>query len=78
MTSVPDHAKVVAPPPLITAAAALAGVGLRFVWPLSFFPRGHAWIPAMVCFAAATILAAALTARAPSPGPVRWPMRRQE
>ena len=59
MTVVPDHAQVIAPPPLITAAAALAGVGLRSVWPMNFWPWGHAWIPSMACFFGAVVLAGA-------------------
>ena len=59
MTVVPDHAQVIAPPPLIAAAALLVGFGGRFVLPMGFWPWGCAWIPATVCFAVAAILAGA-------------------
>jgi protein-S-isoprenylcysteine O-methyltransferase Ste14 len=63
MTIAPDHAQVIAPPPLIMAAAALAGVGLRFVWPMILWPWGHFGIPALACFFVAVILAGAAAGR---------------
>jgi protein-S-isoprenylcysteine O-methyltransferase Ste14 len=63
MTVVPDHAQVIAPPPLIAAAALLVGFGGRFVWPMGFWPWGPALIPATVCFAVAAILAGAAAGR---------------
>jgi protein-S-isoprenylcysteine O-methyltransferase Ste14 len=63
MALVHDHAHVIAPPPLILAAAALAGMVLRHVWPMSFWPGNHVRAPAMVCFAAAISLAGAALGR---------------
>jgi protein-S-isoprenylcysteine O-methyltransferase Ste14 len=57
MPAAPDHAQVIAPPPLIVVAALLAGVGLRFHWPMALWPWGHVWIPATVCLVAALTLA---------------------
>lgn len=34
--SLPDHANVIAPPPLLFLGALLAGFGLELVWPTSF------------------------------------------
>jgi len=63
MTATPDHAQVIAPPPLLTAAALLAGLGLRWLWPLPLWPWSRAWIPAMVCFVVALVLAGPAVAR---------------
>jgi protein-S-isoprenylcysteine O-methyltransferase Ste14 len=63
MTSASDHAHVIAPPPLIAAAALLLGLGGRSVWPIGCWPWDFVWIPAMACFAAAAILAAFAFAR---------------
>jgi protein-S-isoprenylcysteine O-methyltransferase Ste14 len=63
MTIAPDHARVIAPPPLIVAAALLTGVGLRLRWPVTLWPWGHAWVPATVCFIAALILAGTAAGR---------------
>jgi protein-S-isoprenylcysteine O-methyltransferase Ste14 len=59
MTAAPDHARVIAPPPLIVAGAILLGMGLRLRWPMVLWPCGHAGVPATVCFAAALTLAGA-------------------
>jgi len=63
MAGHPDHAHVIAPPPLIAAAALLLGLGGRFVCPTGFWPWDRVWIPAMACFASAAILAASAFAR---------------
>ena len=63
MTAAPDHAQVIAPPPLIGVAALLAGVGLRFRWPMALWSWGHVWIPATACFLAAGFLAGAAARR---------------
>lgn len=57
MTAAPDHARVIAPPPLIAAAAVLLGAGLRWPWPVALWPWGHCWVPATACFGAALVLA---------------------
>jgi protein-S-isoprenylcysteine O-methyltransferase Ste14 len=57
MTVASDHARVIAPPPLIVVAALLIGVGLRLHWPMTLWPWRHAWVPAAVCFIAALTLA---------------------
>jgi hypothetical protein len=46
MTAAPDHARVMAPPPLIVAAALLAGAGLHYLWPVRLWPWAHAGVPA--------------------------------
>ena len=38
-----ENAGVIAPPPLIVAAALLAGVGLDLLWPAPFLGRGAQW-----------------------------------
>ena len=57
MTAAPDHARVMAPPPLMVIAAILLGLGLRLHWPMLLCPWGGGWIPASGCMAAAVILA---------------------
>ena len=52
-----DHAHVIAPPPLIAAAAMLIGAGLRFLWSGRLWLWSHAWVPMDACFAVALILA---------------------
>jgi protein-S-isoprenylcysteine O-methyltransferase Ste14 len=59
MTAPPDHARVIAPPPLIALAAFLVGAGLRFVWPAPLWPWSHAEVPAAGCFAVSLVLATA-------------------
>jgi len=63
MVASSDHAHVIAPPPLIAAAAALAGIGLRQLWPVPLWPWPHAAIPAGLCFAVALLLAGPAFAR---------------
>ena len=57
MTATADHAHVIAPPPLIAAAAMLLGAGLHYLWPVPLWPWPHAWAPRGACFAASLILA---------------------
>jgi protein-S-isoprenylcysteine O-methyltransferase Ste14 len=57
MTAPPDHARLIAPPPLITAAAMLVGAGLHYVWPLPLWRWPGAWAPTAACFATALALA---------------------
>jgi protein-S-isoprenylcysteine O-methyltransferase Ste14 len=57
MTATPDHAHVIAPSPLIVAAALLLGAGLHYLWPVPFWPWPYVWAPAAACFAAALTLA---------------------
>ena len=61
-----DCAHVIAPPPLIAAAAALGGVGLRLWWPAPLWPWPEAMIPACACFAGSLLVA----------GPAGWRMWR--
>ena len=57
MTATADHAHVIAPPPLIAAAAMLLGAGLHYLWPVPLWPWPHAWAPTVACFAAVLTLA---------------------
>jgi protein-S-isoprenylcysteine O-methyltransferase Ste14 len=59
MTTAPDHARLIAPPPLIAVAALLVGVGARCIWPAPLWPWPLRWLPAAGCFAAALLLAGA-------------------
>ncbi len=63
MTAPADHARVIAPPPLIAAAAVLVGLGLRLLWPAPLWPWPHRWVPLAACSAGVLLLApaAALT-----------------
>jgi len=65
MTAPADHAHVIAPPPLIAAAAVLGGLGLRLLWPAPLWPWPHRWAPIAGCLAGILLLApaAALTMR---------------
>jgi protein-S-isoprenylcysteine O-methyltransferase Ste14 len=63
MAATSDHAHVIAPPPLIAAAAALGGLGLRQLWPVRLWPWSNAAIPAGLCFAGALLLAGPALAR---------------
>lgn len=59
MAAAPDHARVIAPPPVITAAAAALGAGLRFLWPAPLWPWACAWAPVALCLAGSLLLASA-------------------
>ena len=54
-----DHARLIAPPPLIALAAILAGWGLRFLWPVPLWPWPHRWLPVAGCVAGALAFAPA-------------------
>jgi protein-S-isoprenylcysteine O-methyltransferase Ste14 len=57
MKTAPDHAHVIAPPPLILVAAIVIGAGLRGGWPVPLWPWTGRWIPTAGCFATPLILA---------------------
>jgi len=59
MTGSTDHARLIAPPPLIAVAAVLAGLGLRVLSPAPLWPWPHRWLPVAACTAGVLLLAPA-------------------